>query len=163
MNYTKKYRKIVNDLIKKSFPKLKNEDVQIYEIPKWIVWWVNGFVFNRYIFVTSRLREFNIKAQIGFFAHELCHVEDSQNRPFFLEFFYFMKGNLKWLFFAFSSQKRERKTDLKTIKKGYAKGLYQFEVLREKKFSKKKLSNLLARGYLASRQIKSYAKKIGKW
>ncbi len=161
--YVKRYSKIVNDLIKKSFPKLRDGNIRIFEIPEFLVWWVTGFVFSKFIIVTRRLRKFDKKSQIGLFAHELCHVEDSQKRPFLLEFFYFMKENLSWLFFTSSSRNVERETDLRVIRKGYARELYHFEVMSERKFSKKRLSKISAGGYLSSSQVKKYAKKIGKW
>jgi hypothetical protein len=159
--YTEKYKKIIDQLIKKSFPKLRNEDVKVYEIPKSLVWWVHGFVFCNSIIVTTRVRKFDKKTQIGFFAHELCHVEsyvDLKKRSFFIELFGFIWVYLSWAFYASSSKRRERKTGLKVIKKGYARELYHFAVVREKRYSK-----MYRHGYLSSKQIKAYAQKIGKW
>jgi len=161
--HIEKYRKIINELIRKSFPKLKNENVQVFEIPGFFVWWVSGFVFRKCIFITSRVRKFDKKSQIGLFAHELCHVEDSQKRPFFHTLFYSIRGCLSWAFYSSFSKRGERNTDLRVIRKGYARELYQFEVMKERKFSKKRLSKISARGYLSSSQVKKYAKRIGKW
>jgi len=162
--FRKKYQKIVDELIKKSFPELRGKKVKVDLIPKWLVWWVGGFVFKRFIFLTENVNKITDKSpRVGIFVHELCHVEDSIRRNYFKEAIQFIREVVGWFFGSKYSFNVERKTDIKSIKKGYARELFEYAVQREKRYSKGKLKILYGRGYLSSQEIKSYAKKIKKW
>jgi len=156
MDFKQEYQKIINSLIKENFPKLKNKEVNVLEIPKYVVWWVGGFVFKRFIIVTFAVRNLDKKSQRGLFANELCHVEDSIKRNYFQESMQFIRENLSWLFNTKFSFNIERKTELKTIRKGYGKELYEFSSKRERKKSKQVLESLYKRGYLSPKQIKFF-------
>jgi len=159
----KESQKIVDQLIKKSFPELRDKNIKVFEIPKWIVWWVGGFVFKRFVIITKNVTNLDKESLKGLFAHELCHVEDSIKRTYIQETIQAIRESLSWLFNTLYSKNIERKTDLRTIKKGYAKELFKYSSEREKRKPKKTLIALYNRGYLSPKQIKSYAKKIGKW
>lgn len=158
-----KYQKIVDKLIKKSFPELRDKNIKVFVIPKWIIWWVGGFVFKRFVIITKNVTDLEKDSLKGLFVHELCHVEDSIKRTYIQETIQAIRESLSWLFNTLYSKNIERKTDLKTIKKGYSKELFKYSSEREKTKSKKTLIALYNRGYLSPEEIKSYAKRIGKW
>jgi len=164
--YVEKYREIVNELIDKSFPSLKNEKVKIIEISKYLFWWAGGDVIkfnNKYfIIVTNKIKESDNKALKAFFAHELCHVEDYKKRniPSIINIFYYLKEGLSWVFCTSFSRELERKTDIETIKKGYGKELLKWALERENRYSKRKLNMLYSRGYLSPKEIKQEMKKL---
>ena len=167
MIYIKKYRKIVDRLIGKSFPQLKDEKVEIVELSKYLFWWAGGdvikFGHKYFIIVTNKIRDFDNKILRGFFVHELCHVEDYKKEkvPSFLKNpFYYFKEWLSWVFGTSFSRKLERKTDIKTIKKGYGKELLKLTSEREKRLSKSKLNMVYSRGYLSPKEIKQEMKKL---
>lgn len=152
-------QKTIDEMIDNSFPKLKNKNVKILTIPKWLFWWATAFIFGRFILVNSDIKKEDSKSLMGLLAHELCHIEDSINRNSFQEISAFTKEGFGWLFNTDYSRKIESQTDIKTIKKGYGKELLHLEKRREKNFSKRKLDKIHSHGYLSSKEIKSLMKK----
>jgi len=166
MDYKEKYKKIVNSLLKKSFPELKMEKIKIIEYPNWLIFWANGFVyklpFSWGIFISKTERQLNRKALIGLLAHELCHVEQDKKiiKNFLFGFFQSLFVDLSWAFDTKTSRIVERKTDLLAIKKGYGRELLELVLFQGKKSSKRKSAKTHSRGYLSPQQIKSYMKKL---
>ncbi|MBU0760197.1 MAG: hypothetical protein KJ600_00500 [Nanoarchaeota archaeon] len=148
------YQKMADDLIS-SFRSLKDKNVRVFIIPKWMFWWATAFVFGRFIFINKNFEKMDKVSQVALLAHELCHVEDSIKRGFLQELFMLLYEGLSWGFDTKLSRRVERAVDLRTIKKGYGKELLHLELAREKKFSKKKLEKIHSRGYLSSQEIKS--------
>jgi len=153
-----KYKKIINNLIKNSFPILKNRKILVYESI-----WLKLFDFSAdakrfpYFFrirVNSRLQNYNKKLLSGTFSHELSHLETFAKMNFFK---YYIIRRLK-LNFEKYVKKEERETDIIAIKKGYAKALYLQRKSRWKKASKKQ-----KRLYLSQDEIKEIAIKLNKW
>ena len=158
--YVEKYQKIVNQLIKKSFPELKVKKIFIYELPFSSRFYSAG-AWNFKIFAIITLfknsRKYSDEMLKALLAHELSHLENHEKKAYIEDFIYF----LKWLFSSKTRADEERKADILTIKKGYGK---QYILLTNKIYEKdkKKLEHHKIRGYLSPEQIKSYMKKL-KW
>ena len=158
----KKYKRIVDELVKKSFPKLKEKKIfltlskiQLKSAIASVIYF--GFGFWIVLFPLSKKYSDNMLKAI--LAHELSHSE----MIFEMSFFKKMKFALKWLFSKKEKSRFETLADKRVIDKGYAKSLFYTVKLIEKIRTKKQLEQRTKDGYLSSKQIKSYAKKIGKW
>jgi len=157
-----KYKKVVKELIDKSFPRLKKRFVFVVSFPYQINW-ANamvvyfGFMVWIVVFpVTKKYSSGEIKALL---AHELSHYEIVVN----MKFFELFKFGFKWVFTKKWKVWFETAADKYAIEKGYARGLFSRVVKIEKEKTKEYLKLRQGRGYLSSKQIKTYAKKIGKW
>lgn len=163
MDYVKKYKKIVDELVNKSFPELKG---------KWIVF-LNFILCKRYV---AQVMDFSLikliflnhekfkdlcfsrKELAGLFAHELCHFVIYSQKNLFQKLVFI-------LFVSFSkkmSNANEREKDLLVIRKGYGEELLKLALKREKAYSKEKLSRIYNAGYLSPNKIRSYMKKVKK-
>ena len=78
----------------------------------------------------------------------------------YLEFILF---GFRWIFTKKGRAWFETQADKMAIEKGYGKGLYLLVNKMEEKNSKAKMRWRRKFGYLSSKEIKAYAKKIGKW
>jgi len=168
MDYTKKYQKIVNYLIKKSFPELNNRRVRIVEFPNIISVAESTSIkifTNYYIFINKKCKTRNTKALTGQFAHELCHIVlDYLHKGLFTSLLHFVRKTMSAMFNTPFSRKIETQTDKETIKRGYARELYSLNLDKKKRYSERILKkSLYTRGYLTPKQIMSYAQKIRKW
>lgn len=90
---------------------------------------------------------------IGFFAHELCHLEMNLKIPWSKKFFYTIRYWTNMKVFA----KGEKATDRCAIEKGYGKALYAQALTRPERIGKN------AKYYLTAAEVKAYAKRIKKW
>ncbi len=151
----KEIRKIVDELIKKSFSSLRGKRIYIYFFSRKKysggVWWI--LPFWRGLFI-NRKRKFNDKQLIGLLVHELCHFEIFQKRGWLKTSF--IAGFLYWTS-SKHRKKEEENAEKLTIRKGYSKEFYSLE----KKFYASKLE--ASKYYLSPKEIKAYAQKIGKW
>jgi len=144
------YKKIVEEIINRSFPLLKNKKFCIIKFKSKDysggAFWLLPFL--RLIFISKR--NFNNKQIVGLISHELSHFEIFQRQGWFvfifIELYY-------WLCPKFR-KKEEIKADKLVIRKGYAKELFAFKKIQSKKIIK---------DYLSPEQVKFYARKIGKW
>jgi len=166
MKYKKKYQRIVDELIKKSFPELIGKKIFIFETSK-LFKWFSGFTFlginKSYILINKNIRGLTKKEIKGLLSHELCHVVDLRKKSFICYWLKIIPYQISWLVGGKIVNEIENKTDKQAIKRGYAHELYSFEKWREKRTSKKVLAKSYKKGYLSPEQIKSYAKLIGKW
>ena len=167
MKYKNKYRKIVDELVKKSFPELEGKNIKVIEFPRVLQVWSfaqRGFI-NYYIFINRRRRDAERDSLKGQLAHELCHVIlDHMHKSFVGDLFHnFFKKIPSFFFNTSFSRKIESEMDREVIRRGYARELLSMVREWEKLFNKKTLKKLYSRGYLTSDRIKSYAKEIGKW
>lgn len=161
MDYTEKYRRIVDELIKKSFSELKNEKIFItcFVIFKRFVAQALDFGFFKLLLVNNdKINElsFSNEEVVGLFAHELCHFERYKKRTFLQKIIFIFTT-------CFSKKTRyeeERDTDRLTIKKGYGKRLLKIALKREERYSKEKLDKVYSSGYLSPKQIKQEIKKL---
>lgn len=145
------YRRIINTLINRSFPILKNKKISIYEERK-LKFSADANKFPFYglrLRTHPRLRKYSKKLLVGLFAHELCHLEDFEERPLY---HYFIRNFKKK-----PDKIEEEKTDKTAIQKGYAMNLYA------QRASRWSSNNQNKKFYLHPLEIKEYAKSIGKW
>lgn len=157
IDYKEKYQKIINKLIGKNFPELEGKKIHIFENKKvHATAAVTKFPFFLKLTVNYRVRKYSKKLLMGIFAHELCHFEQWERHPWD---YYFLQGFR--VTFKKLNIKMEKETDKRAIKKGYARELYSQRLsrYRSKSISFDKLKDL----YLSPREIKAYAKEIGKW
>ncbi len=150
MNYPEKYQKIANKLVKKNFIDLKEKNPKIFEFK---IFSTHGLYIPllNIIGINRKCRYFSKIEIKGILIHELCHAEYS-NKIGFLKFFcgfivYWISPKLK--------KDIEIKADKLAIERGYAKELSASTKKFESEFGK------MIYG-LSQKQIKSYAKKIGK-
>lgn len=150
-----RYQKIVDSLVKKSFPVLKGKKIIIKQ-----------FKSDRYF--GSALNIFSIriisinknigpkKSAVGIFAHELAHLEEYERTNVISRLF----GSIKyWIISKKFRERDENYIDKSVIKKGYAKELF---INRQWVFAHRKDKNL-NKYYLSPEEIKKYAKSIRKW
>jgi hypothetical protein len=152
-----KYKKIINNLIKKSFPELKNKKIYVFDLKSNGLFGISITFLPFFDFLGlnySKLKNISDKALTGLIVHELCHFSIYEKRSFF--------ENLKLIDYCFNPKRRrveEKLTDELSIKKGYAK-----EIIESNKFILKNLDNknkkIFKEFYLSPSQIKAYAKKI---
>ncbi len=145
-----KNKELVNKLINDSFPELKDRKPKIIE-SKFFRNYGYYLIIINVIFITRR-RKFSEKEKIGLLVHELCHAEQSSKMGFFKNIFLF----INYLLSKKTRKKIEVQADKIAIKKGYAKELFVSTKRWEKEFGKMRYG-------LTQLQVKSYAKKIGKW
>lgn len=152
----KKYRNIVDKLIKKSYPILKNKRIIIREkMPGDFTAYVLKFPFFMIINLDPRARNYSKKLLTGLFSHELSHLEDWQKH----QINYYLLFGFKIMSKKFRID-NERKTDICAINKGYAKQLYS---QRKSRWDEVQKNHPTKEIYMSPQRIKSYAKKIGKW
>ena len=141
------YRKIIDELVEKSFPELKNNKIYIKEKNVKYRAHVSYFPWGMRIIVSDKLRKFPEKIVKRILVHELCHLELFLNQGI-------IKTNLVYLAYLIS-QKVRKKTEAEAIilmiKKGYGK-----EVIEARKDNLKRG----LRYALTDKEIKSYIKKF---
>ena len=71
----------------------------------------------------------------------------------------YLKLAFKFFIFKVVRTYEEKTTDKLTIKKGYAKQLYELSIIKRQDQKHEKIDKF----YLSLDEIKSYAKEIGKW
>lgn len=162
-----RYKRILNQLIEKSFPELKDK-VKIHKISKYVLFWIHGFTYkfgNVHIFIVSYLDDYSDRAVKGLVVHELCHAKQelSQDANFIERFFLELWYGIGWFIGKDFLKGLETKTDKQAIKKGYAHEIYEFKLELNKNLTKGQIKRNKQRGYLTTDEIKSYAKKVGKW
>lgn len=152
--HVKKYRKIVDDLIEESFPELRGKRIFVFEFlflesRAFFTWPI-----VRMVFLGKRFRERSEIQVKAILSHELSHVLDFNYRNFFI----FWVNAIRYFFSKEYKFKIENFADKEAIRRGYAKGLYSSRLLREKR-----VGDIEGSPYLTSKEIKKYAKEIGKW
>ncbi len=160
--YLKNYKKIVDELVKKSYPKLNPKFIWVTKSPIQISWpsaSITYFGFAAWIVVFPKAKNYSEDHLRGLLAHELAHYELILNMNFIEK----LKFAFKWLFTKKGKAWFETEADKYAIKKGYFRGLYSLILKLEKSMDKERFYRRKDRGYLSSKQIKAYAKKIGKW
>ena len=161
----KKYQNIVEELVRKSFPKLSRPVKFININPGFnigIGTIIRGWKRDYIIYIGSQINKKSGKALKGFLTHELCHLEDLQNMSPFMSFIRLNILNDLIMFLPLYFP-LERSADMKSIEKGYARELYQNHKKVESRYPKWLCNIVYKKGYMKPEQIKSYAKKIGKW
>ena len=76
MDFLNKYRKIVDGLVKKSFPELKRKKIIIEEKNTLKYRAHTEYSFSGFkIFISTQLRDFSEQKVKRILIHELCHLE----------------------------------------------------------------------------------------
>lgn len=155
--YVEKYRKIADELIKKSFSILKNKLIFIFEKKdKKLYYGISyDFVLFKHIGIFKRSRKHSKKALKGLLAHELSHLENSTKMGFYRKIIYFAK----WFFSKQTKAEYETMADILLVKKGYGREYSQFLTESLKGKNKEYLKRREERGYLSLKKVKEYMKK----
>lgn len=154
------YKKIVDHLIKKSFPELKKINVRVI-VEKLKRGSMRATrLYGGYLIIIDPEKYEDAKDNeiIGAIAHELTHFEDYSKKSWIRYFFWFLHYKYSKSFM----RDVEIKTDKLTIQRGYARELYSNRCYRASK-SRIPLVEKGKRAYLTPEEIKLYAKEIGKW
>ncbi len=151
-----KYIKIIEGLISESFPTLQDKKIHVFVLSfryyACSIWFPP---FMRFVVVSKRSERFNDYILRGLLAHELCH----QERYIEMGVINYLKLAFKFFIFKVVRAYEENATDRLTIEKGYAKQLYELSKIKYQDQKHEKINKF----YLSLDEIKSYAKKIGKW
>jgi len=154
------YKKIINELIKKSFPNLRREVIFVIEKNifnlKYSAIAVYSFFFS-WIIVHPKVQKYSKSSLDALFVHELAHLNLIINRTFIDK----IKFLFKWLFTKKGKEDFERDADILTVKKGYGKERLKLIEESKKTYTKQQLKKM-RKGYLTPKQIKYYMKKFGK-
>lgn len=151
----KRYEKIINKLVKSSFPILRKKKINIKKVlfPTFYRYSASATInlFKKpFIYINPKYCKYYNNFELkGVFAHELCHLED------------FLTNNYRWFFvnglkYSFSKdykEKYEKETDKKTICKGYRKELKAQREKRKSKIIKDKNYEKNKRFYLSPEEI----------
>ncbi len=152
--YEKKYNKIVRELIKKSFPELKNHKIIFRETK--LVFGARVYYFYFFsLYLIGRGSEKGLSK--GGMAHELSHLEIYKKWGFW-------KTALLSVLQFFSTKIRrkiEAGADISAIKKGHGNELYK---TRKRTLSKadERIRRLIKKYYLSLEEIKQLTKKFKK-
>jgi len=153
-----RYRKIMNEVIEKSFPILRDKKIFIFEF-KWKIFGGFAFWFSFFFLlgVNKQLRTLSERRLKGLLSHELAHFEIYYRKGFcwflLMEAFYWLIRPLR--------RKLEYDTDKFSIRRGYARENYAYTLWwwNTVKRKGKKWNNC----YMKPEEIKAYAKEVGKW
>ena len=149
--YVEKYRKVIDELINKSFPSFREKKFKIFEFGVIRIYGI--YLLGNFIGMNKKCRGFSDKVIKGILTHELCHAEYLSKIGFLKSCLIFIRY---WLFLKLRI-KEEIKTDKLAIKKGYGRELFESTKMIELK------EGLTIKYGLSSSKIKSYAIKIKKW
>lgn len=146
-NYIQKYEKILNELIKKHFPLLKNKRISIVE--KEIEYRAKASHFPKRFKITlsTQLRKFPEHKVKRILTHELCHIEIFSKHSW-------IKTNIEFVFYLLSKKVRnsvEKEANILMIQKGFGKDVLvarKENIFRGLEYSltEKEIKNLI-RGY----------------
>ena len=138
-----KHKETLKKLVNNSFPKLKRGKTLLLgtNIGKYSggIFWILPYV--RVILINPKTEKLDNKQLTGLLAHELSHFETPKR---YRLIFYWIIPRVRKII--------ETETDQLAIRKGYGKELYEWR----RNFDEEIIC-------LSSKEIKEYAKSIGKW
>ncbi len=150
------YRKLVNEIRKKSFPEIKGHII-ILEIPFAIPGAAIFYIFPRLklMVFTNKCKELSKNPLTGLIAHELSHFSrfDKKGYWYYWKYFLFVYGE--------KARKEEKETDKLTIRKGYGKEMIATKRKAEKLLKGTKWEKYLD-NYLTEKEVLNYYNKIKK-
>ncbi|MFH1503637.1 MAG: hypothetical protein ABIE36_03190 [Candidatus Diapherotrites archaeon] len=160
--YEKKYQRIVNNLIRKSFPLLKKKIIfvsgkKIFNFNLKYSAIIIYFIFFSWIIVHPKARKYSKDSLKALFAHELSHIDLIVNMNLLEK----IKFAFIWLFTKKGKEDFERDADILTIKKGYGKERLKLGEESKKTYTRNQWRNK-RKGYLNPKQIKYHIKKFKK-
>ena len=145
--------------IRKKYPVLRDTKIHLHVWRQPIGSMMAERLFGYHIFVDYRKYKYaSNTVLIGGLAHELAHLEYFKTRAFLKNLF----DTMRYICSRKFKRRVEIKTDKTTIEKGYGKELAVNTEFRLKTASERDI-NYKKRFYMMPDEIKSYAKKIGKW
>ena len=156
------YKRIVKELVEKSFVKLEKKIILVHGVNFQVSTAYASITylgFMVWIVVFPFSKRCTLPEITSILAHELSHYELILNMGFKEK----LKFAFRWLFTKKGKAWFEMRADQYAIEKGYARGLYSRVFGIEKKSKNERLKTRLKKGYLSSKEIKEYAKKIGEW
>ncbi|MCK4997675.1 hypothetical protein KAS08_05200 [Candidatus Pacearchaeota archaeon] len=152
----KNYQKIVDELVRKSFPELKKNKIFISEASKWVSKYFSAAVTYVFLFsilkISKKMRDYSEEIIESVLAHELGHIVGFKSYGFFG---YTWRG-FRYLTFRGARTIEENVADKIAIDRGYAKGLYEF---KNKYGHPEKYKEC----YMSAKEVKEYAKSVKKW
>ena len=159
--YINKYRVIVDELIDRSFPKLKKDNIFVFNFNP--LWFFTAMVLDigifKAIFISrKRIKKYSKEERKAILVHELCHIEKHKGKNFLQKTFHI----IKYILFRNIRVNEENNTNILTIKKGYGEQILSAELKLRRGYTKEKLKKIDERGYLTADQIKSYIRKFKK-
>src|SRR3989344_3021692 len=143
---TEKYQRVVDELIRKSFPELKGRIIFMREVKSksWYSAKTVDLLFFKGISIYPQCRNYSKDALKGVLAHELSHlsiITDMSITEKLIAFF-------KWI----SSKKEradfEKRADMQVIQRRLGKYLLQFRKEGFLRKTKAQLKEIYRRGYL---------------
>lgn len=151
MSNAKRYQKIVNPLVNRSFPILRNETIYIKEKKMKYGAMARHWLFFYSIEVGNKIKDYSKFQLKGGLAHELSHIETFKKQGFFLSAY---KSFLA-IFSSSLTRGIERETDMLAIGKGYGNQLYS---MRERNLSEadKETRERIKKYYMSLNEIRQY-------
>lgn len=159
MKAIEKYNKIVKELIRKSFPELKNLSIRL-KVEKLKRGSMRATrLYGGWLIIIDPEKYSDAKNEeiVGAMAHELCHFEDYLKKSWIKYFFWYLHYKLSNKF----RRKVEIKTDIETIKRGYGKELAENRGYMIKKYPIVYIKGV-GRCYLLPKEIKQFMRKYKK-
>lgn len=153
VDYGKKYQRIVDELIGKSFSELEGQTVKFFELKVTGLYGLYVPFFDK-VGVNRLCRDFSKKEIIGILAHELCHAETARRDGFWRTLFLFVRY---WIF-PWVRKSEEDKIDKMAVRRGYVRELVLVAKRLEREFP-----DYADKTYMSSKKIVAYAKEVGKW
>lgn len=157
-NYKEFYKHLVDQIIEKSFPSLRNKLIFVNEIK------IFNFrhsanttylIFLSFITIHPKVKKYPKKAIIALLAHELAHLDIIARKNLFRK----ISFAFNWLFTRKGKFNFERDADTLTVNKGYGKGLAKLVKLAKGSPSKERLKNKSKKGYLSEKEIRKFITK----
>lgn len=153
------YNKQMQEMIKKSFPKLKNKRIWIYESNNTKFKSASAdtyyFLFFWRIRLAKRLRTYPKNYIKAILAHELGHVEIFQKKNLIGKAIH----NVIYFLSRRYREKEEKNVDKLAIEKGYGKELYLFRKYNLS-IADEKTKEKIRMYYLSPKEIKKYIKVL---
>ncbi len=138
--YIQRYEEIVDKLIKKSFPVLKNEEIEICERKMEYRGMAEFWPWRKRIIISTRVRRYRYEKVVGILVHELSHFEMNKKKGFLWYL-------IVWVLTHYSKRlqyKIEWETDMIIIRKGYGRYIL---------FCKKNQTEKQRKGYMPIRVV----------
>jgi hypothetical protein len=115
-----KCERILKELVKKGFPELRKENMNIKIVEKapWRAY-ANPFPWRKVIFLDNKLANYGLDKIKGTLIHELCHFSIYKRRGTFWIFYDYLLSSISKMY----QRRLEWEVDELAIKKGYGKYL----------------------------------------
>lgn len=152
------YRKLVNDIRKKSFPEIKGR-IWIVEIPFFIPGGLALWILPKIslLTLTNKCKGLSKKSLTGLIAHELSHFSLYQEK----RWIQFYPDVMKYIFSRKYGVEIERNADKLAIKKGYGRELIAIKI-KAGEICKGTRYEKMSNNYLTVKEAREYMKKLKK-